>query len=341
MKTSTTSSWVTKLSFRTTLLIVAVIVLLVVSMLSVSLGRYRISVDDILKTLFQKQESKSILHVVNNLRFPRLFASILVGASLSSAGVIFQSIFKNPLVSPDLLGVTSGASVGAAFAIILGFESSWIPAYAFVSGIISVGICLCISIAVKNKSNLILLFAGVIVGRLADSIVGMIKYFADTESQLGDIVNWQLGSMAKVTSDNIPIMISICLPCMFLLLLLRWHLNILSLGEEEAQTLGINVVFERAFFIVLATLLTAISVCFCGTISWIGLVIPHIARWIVGNDNRYTLPLSMTMGAIFLVAADLCARTLTDYELPLGIITGFIGAPIFAIVLIKRMNNHE
>ena len=174
-----------------------------------------------------------------------------------------------------------------------------------------------------------------------DSMVGIMKYFADAESQLGDIVNWQLGTLSKVSLNNIKVMLPVIVVCLGLSLLLRWRVNLLSVGEREAASLGVNVTFDRTILIVLSTLLTATSVCFCGTIAWVGLIIPHIARWLVGSDNRYSLPLCALLGSNFLVIADLIARAATDYELPLGVITGFCGAPIFALILIKKSKGNE
>lgn len=281
------------------------------------------------------------LRVITQLRLPRLLGAIAVGAALSISGSVYQSIFQNPLVSPDLLGVSSGACAGAATAIILGLSNYFVTAFSFVAGIISVAICVGISTLTKRKSNLILIFAGVIVGRFMDSMVGIMKYFADAESQLGDIVNWQLGTLSKVSQNNIGIMLPIILVCLLVTLLLRWRVNLLSVGEKEAASLGVNVTFDRTVLIILSTLLTATSVCFCGTISWVGLIIPHISRWLIGSDNRYSLPLCTLLGSNFMVIADLIARAATDYELPLGVITGFCGAPIFAFILIKKSKGNE
>ena len=322
-------------------IIVASGVLIVLALLSLSLGRVSIAIEDILNLVIGNPVSATTQHVITQLRLPRLLGAIVVGAALAVSGSIYQSIFQNPLVSPDLLGVSSGACAGAAFAIILGLGNFMVTAFSFVSGIISVAICVGLSMLTKRKSNLILIFAGVIVGRFMDSMVGIMKYFADAESQLGDIVNWQLGTLSKVSLNNIKVMLPVIVVCLGLSLLLRWRVNLLSVGEREAASLGVNVTFDRTILIVLSTLLTATSVCFCGTIAWVGLIIPHIARWLVGSDNRYSLPLCALLGSNFLVIADLIARAATDYELPLGVITGFCGAPIFALILIKKSKGNE
>lgn len=320
---------------------VATGVLIVFALVSLSLGRVSVAIEDILNLFIGNPVSSTTQHVIMQLRLPRLLGAIVVGAALAISGAVYQSIFQNPLVSPDLLGVSSGACAGAAFAIILGFGNVIVTAFSFISGIISVAICVGLSMLTKSKSNLILIFAGVIVGRFMDSMVGIMKYFADTESQLGDIVNWQLGTLSKVSLNNIRVMLPIILICIITTLLLRWRVNLLSVGEREAASLGVNVTLDRTILIILSTLLTATSVCFCGTIAWVGLIIPHISRWLVGSDNRYSLPLCALLGSNFLVIADLIARATTDYELPLGVITGFCGAPIFALILIKKSKGNE
>lgn len=340
MKTLTTSSRPSNLK-KALPIFLSVISLMVFALLSISLGRVSIPLKEIIEMIGGKPVPATTLRVITQLRLPRLLGAIAVGAALSISGSVYQSIFQNPLVSPDLLGVSSGACAGAATAIILGLSNYFVTAFSFVAGIISVAICVGISTLTKRKSNLILIFAGVIVGRFMDSMVGIMKYFADAESQLGDIVNWQLGTLSKVSQNNIGIMLPIILVCLLVTLLLRWRVNLLSVGEKEAASLGVNVTFDRTVLIILSTLLTATSVCFCGTISWVGLIIPHISRWLIGSDNRYSLPLCTLLGSNFMVIADLIARAATDYELPLGVITGFCGAPIFAFILIKKSKGNE
>lgn len=340
MKTSNISSRQNN-SVKILPILFSVFSLMVLALLSISLGRVSIPMKEIVGMISGKPVAATTLRVITQLRLPRLLGAIAVGAALSVSGSVYQSIFQNPLVSPDLLGVSSGACAGAAIAIILGLSNYFITAFSFVAGIISVAICVGISTLTKRKSNLILIFAGVIVGRFMDSMVGIMKYFADAESQLGDIVNWQLGTLSKVTQNNIGVMLPIILVCLLITILLRWRINLLSIGEKEAASLGVNVTFDRTILIILSTLLTATSVCFCGTISWVGLIIPHISRWLIGSDNRYSLPLSALLGSNFMVIADLIARAATDYELPLGVITGFCGAPIFALILIKKSKGNE
>ena len=318
------------------ILLSSVILLVVISIVSISLGRYSIAIKDVILTILGKQTSKSIYHVIVNLRLPRLLASLLIGAALAVAGATYQGIFQNPLVSPDLLGVSAGACTGAAVAIIAGVGSFLVTTTAFVFGVISVILSLLLALATRKKANLILIFAGIIIGRFMDSIVGILIYFADEGSQLGEIIDWQLGTMSKVSMNDIYYLAPIVIVCIIFMLLFRWRINLLSVGDRDAKSLGVNVMLDRYILIGLSTLLTAVSVCVAGTIAWVGLIIPHIARWIIGSDNRNVIPLCITLGATFLTLADTVARSATAFELPLGVITGLIGAPIFAIILLKQ-----
>ena len=326
---------------KITIIILALALLICVSFVSLSIGRYHIPISDLIGFILGKPTSPTTQHVIMQLRLPRLIGAILVGAALSISGATYQNIFQNPLVSPDLLGVSSGSCAGAALAILLGVNEVLISAFSFFTGMLSVIACVGLAALTKRKTNLILVFAGIIVGRFMDSLVGMMKYFADAESQLGDIVNWQLGTLSKISMSDIKVMVPCILLCLIAVLLFRWRINILSLGEKEAATLGVNVVVDRTILIILSTILTAVSVCFCGTISWVGLIIPHISRWLIGSDNRYSMPLCLLFGSGFMVVSDLIARAATDYELPLSVITGLIGAPIFAVILLKSSKGRE
>jgi len=309
--------------------------------LSLTIGRYHIQISTLWEALLGQSVPKSVSHVLFNLRLPRFLGATLAGGALAIAGLIYQNIFQNPLVSPDILGVSSGACVGAAFAIIGGLSGYYIALLSFSAGVISVAICLILSRATRNKGNLILVFTGIIIGKMMDAIVGLLKYFADTESKLGDIVNWQMGSMSRITMSQVYVMAAVIIPCAVLSLLFRWRLNLLAVGERDASALGVNVTVDRFILILVSTFMTAVSVCFCGVISWIGLIIPHISRWVIGSDNRKTIPMSAMIGSTFLVLSDLIARTATDYELPLGVITGLFGAPFFAYILIRKARKEK
>lgn len=321
------------------LITLLVVVLVVVFFIALCAGRYSIRVTEVVRILAssvfdvtQTWDDKAY-GVIFTLRLPRTIGAVLVGAALSLAGAAYQGVFKNPLVSPDLLGVSSGACVGAAIAILLGMNSLGVQALAFAVGIGAVTLTMLIPRLFRSSSMMMLVLSGVIVRGMMDSVVGVIKYIADPETQLADITYWTLGSLVKVLSSDLfaiaPVIAAGCL----MVLLLSWRINILSLGEQEARALGVHVGFVRGVVIICSTLLTASAVCVCGTIGWVGLVIPHLSRITVGQDNTKSIPVSLLMGAIFMVAIDTLARVLTSLELPLSILTGIIGAPFYFMVL--------
>lgn len=306
------------------------------------LGRYFVAYEQVLRILgslalpLEPTWTKTMQDVVLNLRLPRVLAAILVGGALSLAGATYQGMFENPLVSPDILGVSSGACVGAAGAILLGMSNTEIQLFAFLGGIIAVSMTITIPALMRRKSTIALVLSGVIVGGFMMAILGLMKYIADTETELADMVYWQLGSIAKVTYETLLATAPIMLITGAILMAMRWRINLLSLGDEQARTLGVNLRLERGVAIICSTLLTACAVCLSGTVGWIGLIMPHVARMIVGHDNVRLLPTATLMSAGFLIIIDTVARTLTGGELPLGILTGFIGAPFFAWILVKQ-----
>lgn len=321
---------------KSIIIFTAFIFLIVVALLSLCVGRYNISVSDVMNSLIGIEKNSSVDLIVHKLRIPRVICAILIGGALAASGMAYQGIFQNPLVSPDILGVSSGACVGAVAAILIGLSASFTMIFAFTTGIISVVIAILLSILTKRRKNTIIVFAGIIVGRFMSSIVGILIFFSDDESQLGAIIEWEMGSFAKVTMNDLAMFCPLLVTCIILLMLLRWRINLFSVGEDEAKALGVHVTRERLLIITVATFATAISVCVAGTIAWIGLIIPHISRWIIKDDNRYSMPLSVFLGGTSLLLSDTLARTLLPYELPLEVITGLVGAPIFAWIMVKR-----
>lgn len=302
------------------------------------MGRYPVSPVDVVKTILspifpQLSVSSTVNTIVWQIRLPRILAALLVGASLSMAGTAFQGIFKNPLVSSDLLGVSNGAGFGAAIAILLSGSGAVIQVFAFIFGIISVSITYLISKAYKAGGILILVLSGVAISAFFNSLVSGIKFIADPEDKLPEIVYWLMGSLASVTMNEI-IMIIIPLFIGFIVLyLLRWQMNILAMGDEEAQSLGLNPSRIRLIIIAACTLLTSAAVSISGIIGWIGMIIPHMARMIVGPDNKVLLPASLSLGASFLLLIDNISRVVISIEIPIGILTAVIGVPIFLYLL--------
>ncbi|WP_070041175.1 FecCD family ABC transporter permease [Robinsoniella peoriensis] len=319
-----------------------ILLLLALTIMAIGLGRYFISPIDVIKIIFSKildipqTWEKQAEGVVFTLRLPRILAALLVGAALSLSGASYQGVFKNPLVAPDMLGVSAGACVGASWAILFQSNQLVIQIAAFGGGIIAVMAATAIPRFIRNNSMMTLVLAGVIVGGLMNSVLGLLKYLADPDTQLASITHWQLGSLSSIVWRDIIYAGPAIIVSMLVLLLIRWRINILSLGEDEAKTLGTNIKKSRGLVIFCATVLTASAVCISGTIGWIGLVIPHFGRMLVGPDNRKLLPVSAVLGAIFLLLIDTLARNLTSAELPLSILTGLIGAPFYFYLLLKQ-----
>ena len=275
-------------------------------------------------------------NLLMGVRFPRTMATVIVGAALALSGVVYQGIFKNPLVSPDFLGVSSGACVGAATAILLSLSAGLVQVFAFFGGILAVTLTLLIPKLLRSDSNIMLVLAGIIVGGAMSSILGFIKYIADPETQLAAITYWQLGSFAYVDNKAVLSVLPLSIAAAVILLVMAWWINILSLGEQEAQSLGANVSLLRGVCIVCSTILTAGAVCISGTIGWVGLVIPHFGRMMVGSDNRTLLPACCFIGGIFMLLVDTVTRIIGPAEMPVSILTGIIGAPFFAWLLYRQ-----
>ncbi|AKL94380.1 ABC-type Fe3+-hydroxamate transport system, periplasmic component [Clostridium aceticum] len=311
-------------------------------LMALSLGRYSMNPADVMRVVIEKATNSSpadaAMHdVLFVIRIPRVIAAILVGGSLSLSGAVYQGVFKNPLVSPDLLGVSSGACVGAAMAILLlDGGMVMIQFSAFAVGMLAVGMSIGITRLLRNDSNMALVLAGIITGGFMSSLLGILKYIADPQTQLAEIVFWQMGSVASVNQGQIVAVSPLFFICGGLLLALSWRINILSFGEEEAKTLGMNVGLYRGLTIVCASLLTANAVSISGTIGWIGLVIPHLGRLLAGADNTKLLPITILLGGLFMLFIDTLSRAATSVEIPLSILTGLIGAPFYAWLLWKQ-----
>jgi iron complex transport system permease protein len=326
-------------------IIILIIILGLTVLISMCLGKYPVSVRDLINFIkqhifgqrsFDDPQQYSILkNILIDIRLPRIMAAILIGAALSVSGATFQSMFINPLVSPGLLGVLAGASFGAALGMVLAKSWIFVQLGAFTFGLIAVAAAFGLSMLNRGDRLLMLILGGIISSALFTSLLSVIKYLADPYEQLPAIVYWLMGSISAV--DNATVF-TLCGPItagIFILLLLSGYLNILSMGDEEASALGIRVIFLRSCFIVLATTISALTVVLGGMIGWVGLLIPHVARMIVGPDNRILLLMSALIGANYLLIADDIARLLFSVEIPIGIITSLIGIPFFAFLLHK------
>lgn len=282
---------------------------------------------------------ESMKTVLLKIRMPRLLASIMIGAMLSLSGAVYQGIFRNPLVSPDILGVSSGACIGAAAAILLGLGMAERQVFAFVGGILAVMLATAIPKLLKMYSNLVLVLSGIIVGGFLSSMLAILKFVAEEQTELSAIVFWQMGSFAPIDMKDVLAISPVFFSGIILLLGLSWRINILSFGEVEAKTLGMNIRQIRGITIACASFLTASAVSISGTIGWIGLVIPHLSRLLAGSDHIKMLPVTVLSGALFMLIIDTIARALLTVEIPLSILTGAVGAPFYAWLLYRQRAN--
>ncbi|MBR3288580.1 MAG: iron chelate uptake ABC transporter family permease subunit [Lachnospiraceae bacterium] len=269
---------------------------------------------------------------------PRAIIASLAGISLSLSGLIYQETFQNDLISQDLLGVSQGAGIGAAIGIVFGLSNFFIISLSFSFGILTVLLTVLISNIFKNKNNITLILSGIIVGSFMSSILTSIKYLVNPETQLATIVYWLMGSFANVTYQNILFVFPIVLILSAILFFISHRINLVALGKEETETKGVNYILYRNLIVAIATLLTATIVSICGTISWVGLITPHIVRVLLGRNVNRTLPFCTVFGATFTLIADALSRSLAQSEIPISAITGVLGSIIFTIILFNRYN---
>lgn len=314
---------------------------------SLSVGRYAVHLGDALEIIFRVVKRGYAAaasvdpqeRIIIGVRLPRVLLGLLVGGGLSVAGAGMQALLSNPLVSPDTLGVASGACFGAALALILngGLVAVQLTAMAF--GVVAMLITYKAGKNRRETSIIMLVLAGMVVNSLFQAFVSLIKYTADSEDKLPEITYWLLGSFTSASYQKILIGCPLIVAGILIIYLLRWRLNILSLSDDEARASGINIKQTRMLFIVASTLVTASAVSMCGQVGWIGLLIPHASRMLVGSNNRYVVPLSLSLGASFMILIDTLSRSISIIELPLSILTAIIGAPAFISLLNKTRSN--
>ena len=306
---------------------------------SLLLGRYALSPGQLLHMLWTKVTGGaadwplSDDKVVFAVRLPRVAAAALVGAALAVSGAAYQGMFRNPMVSPDILGASTGAGFGAAVAILLGAGYFGISAAAFCCGLLAVAAAWLVSRLSKADQAVALILAGMMISSLFSAGTSFVKLVADTQQQLPAITYWLMGSLSSIKDKDVVFLAIPVALGMIPLFFLRWRMNLLTVGEEEAQSMGVNTRRLRGAVIVCATLLTSASVAVSGMIGWVGLVIPHFCRMLFGYDYRRLIPAGALFGAAFLLAVDDIARLVTTGELPLGILTAFVGAPLFLYLI--------
>jgi len=316
--------------------------LLLIVIFSFAVGWYWIDPKTIVVFFWHKiigsaREFPTEIHsVLINVRLPRIVLGLLVGSGLSVAGHTFQGVFRNPMASPDVLGASSGAGFGAALAILWGLPSSGITSFSFLFGLLSIVLVLVLTSFVRGQKMLALILTGIVVGSLFSAGLSLIKLVADPTDQLPAITYWLMGSLNSAQVKQLAFAGPIILVALFVILLLRWQLNVLTVGEDAAATMGIHTRLLQLILIIAATLITATCVSVSGVIGWVGLVVPHIARMITGADNRYSLPASALIGSAFMIFVDDIARRATTSGIPLGILTAFIGAPFFIYLILRQ-----
>jgi iron complex transport system permease protein len=314
--------------------------LLLLFVLAFAVGQFPVAPHDVMRVLWAKLSGgdsgvpPAVETVVWQIRLPRIAAAALIGAALAAAGATYQGLFRNPLVSPDILGVAAGAGLGAVLGIFLSRSVVVVEALAFLGGLGAVLVVYLIGATMRGRDPiLVLVLAGVAMGTLLGAAISLVKVFADPYSQLPAITFWLLGSLTSVTLADLKPILPVIVIGLTPLYLLRWRMNLMSLGDEEARALGAETRRLRAVFIAAATLITAASVSVSGIIGWIGLVIPHAARLLAGPEFSRLLPAAMLLGAGYLLAVDTLARTMAAIEIPIGILTAVIGAPVFLWLL--------
>ena len=319
---------------------IALIVLpIVTALIALGIGRYFMTPAEVIEAIKGHftgtyEISDMAYKTVWNLRIPRILLALLVGAGLSAAGCAFQSLFANPLATPDTLGVASGASFGAVLGIVLGFDLLGMQLMSFVMGALAVTLTwLGGSGRGKGLSSVVL--SGIMMGSLFNALVSLVKYIADSETQLPAITYWLMGGLNSAGYRSLLFGAPVILLGMIVLFIIRWRMNLLPLSEDEAKSSGVNIYSLRIVTIVCATMITASCVSMCGQVGWVGLLIPHMCRMKFGSNHLSLIPASISFGATFMVIVDTLARTMTASEIPVSILTAIIGAPFF-IILMRR-----
>ena len=315
--------------------------LLALFLLSFVVGRYGVPLGQVVRILLsgvlplEQTWTDNMAIAVCNVRLPRILLACLVGCALSAAGASYQTVFQNPMAAPDILGASSGACFGAALAILTGQGAVMITVFAFLASLLSVALVYLVGNHTRGNRVVNLLLAGIMVGSLFSACTSYIKLVADPTNQLPQITYWLMGSLSGTRMGTVRFA-AVCMAVGLVpLLLLRWRMNLLTLSPDEARAMGVHTDRLRLAVILSSTVLTAAAVSVSGMIGWVGLVIPHLSRRIVGSDCRRLMPMSCLFGAAFLLLVDDMARCLTATEIPIGILTAFVGAPFFIYLMVR------
>lgn len=323
----------THINFFVALLLV--IMPIVIAFVCLGMGRLNIPISDIIKYFKGLEIPAQYKLTIANIRIPRIIATIVVGASLPLAGLIFQSYFSNPLATPDTLGVASGSSFGAALGILLGFNIFGIEFSAFIFGLITV-VLTGVTGMKRSESKQTIILAGIIVGSLFQSFISFIKFIADTDTQLPSITFFLMGSFQSIGKETLFVSVPIVIICIAVIFVLRWRINLLTIDDDVVKTMGVNITLLRIIVIVAATVITAISISMAGQVGWVGLIIPHFCRMLVGENHSRLVPFTISIGICFMLIIDTISRSMFAAEIPISVLTSVIGAPFFIYMLRSR-----
>jgi iron complex transport system permease protein len=304
-----------------------ILLVLLISLGALAVGRYSLSWDN----------PASDFRIILLMRVPRVLVALMVGASLAASGTVYQSLFRNPLVSPDILGISAGACLGAALAILSPFQNPLVvPLCAFTFGSLAVFLSYQLASLSYGHPVMMLVMSGIVVSSFFSALLSLLKYLADPYQKLPRIVFWIMGGLNEVTLQDVYLCAPLVILGLAVIFALRRNLNVISLGDEEAASLGVPVRRLRLVFIACSTAVVGATISITGVIAWVGLIVPHLSRILVGADHRHSIPCAMLIGGPFLVVIDTLARTLTSQEIPIGILTSLIGAPFFAYLLLWK-----
>jgi len=325
----------------------SIFIALIIMLLSLGIGRYSLTMTQVVNILLEpvlglKPEITAVeRQIIWSVRMPRILLAFCAGAGLALSGAALQGVFHNPLVDPHVIGVSSGAAFGGTLAILLSFSSPLLLLSTFVFGLLALLLVFLINASFTHRNVLALVLSGIILSGFFSALVSLLQYLADTEEKLPNIVFWLLGSFATANWDKLILITPLLIIAVTLLLKMRWQLNALSLGDQDAKTLGMPIVRIRWLILVCCAVIVSLQVAVSGNIGWVGLIIPHIARMLVGADHRKLLPLSLVIGGCYMILVDDLARMITSAEVPLGIITALLGTPIFAWLLYCTQRRSE
>ena len=321
--------------FNVIIAILLFILPIIISIVCLGFGRLSIPISEIIDYFKGNAISKQNELILANVRIPRIIAAVLVGASLPLAGLIFQSFFSNPLATPDTLGVASGSSFGAALAILLGLNIFGIEFTAFIFGILTIVITGITGLK-RDESKQTIILAGIIVGSLFQSLTSLVKFVADTDTVLPSITFFLMGSFQSIGKETLIVSAPIIFICILIIFLLRWRINLLTVDDEVVKTMGINITLLRMVVIIAATIITAISIAMAGQVGWVGLIVPHFCRMLVGENHTRLVPFTVSIGICFMVIIDTIARSMFAAEIPISVLTSLIGAPFFIYMIRSR-----